>query len=90
MARAPSLARRDGRSSRGFRDQGTVGLEVGDEDAHRVVDDELGGDHGEEVEPERDRPALPQRLLPLPEVDQIEVGGRAVRWLGCGLVYPVV
>ena len=50
------------------RNQGTVGLEVGDEDAHRVVDDELGGDDGEEREPERDRPPLPQRLLPLPEV----------------------
>ena len=68
-----------------LRDQGTVGLEVGDEDTHRVVDDELGGDDGEEGEPERDRPPLPQGLLPLPEVDQVEVGGRAVRSLRCGV-----
>ena len=37
------------------------------------------------VEPERDRPPLPQGLLPLPQVDQIEVGGRAVRRLRCGV-----
>ena len=33
----------------------------------------------------RDRPPLPQRLLPLLEVDQVEVGGRAVGRLRCGV-----
>ena len=60
-------------------------MDVGDEEAHRVVDDELGGDRVEEREPERERPALAQDLLAVPEVDQLEVGRPPVRWLGRGV-----
>ena len=47
-----------------------------------LLDDELGGNALEELEPQHERPALAPDLLFVPEVHEIEVGRRAVRRFG--------
>ena len=79
----PGLA--DEQSWRLARDKGSVGFQVGDLDAHRVKDDQVGRYDRHENKLHRGGPCLPGYLPFLPGPDQDEVSDRPVRFGGIRL-----